>query len=269
MTILPVVRTGTCVLANGASAVDCAISPPQLDVAKTMLLFQATSDSADPFSANVRCVLANTSTVTCSRFGTAGVVNVGWQTAELASGLRVQHLEAGCSGQATIEVPLKAASSPANTFLLVSSEKDGSSLDTDDFFTARLGASDHVDLQFGEPCTASWGGSIQVVEFTGASVTRGVTGPMDTDETVLTVTGLPPAPLSTTALLFTYRVSSATEPGVCDRVLRGEMTSSTTLTFTRSANDLGCENATIEAISWERINLGDSGPGPAPGRRVG
>ena len=260
VTILPVVRTGTCMLPDGVSAVDCPISPAQLDMAKTMLLFQATSNSADPSSSNVACALKDTSTVTCGRFGTGGVVNVAWQTAELASGLRVQHLAAACGGLATLDVPIpQPVGSLANTFLLVSSLKDGTSLGEDDFFTGHLHATDHVDLQFSVPCTPSWQGSVQVVEFTSASVTRGVTGPMSTGETVLTVTGLPAAAPSTTALLFTYRVANATQPGICDRALRGEITSASTLTFTRSNEDLGCANATIEAISWERINLGDRG----------
>jgi hypothetical protein len=259
VTLLPVVRTGTCTLANGASSVNCAISPPQRDVAKTMLLFQATSDSADPSTSNVRCVLTNTSTVTCSRAGTVGVATVGWQTAELASGLKVQHVDATCPAQASaaIDVPIQPVASLANTFLLVSSQIDGTTQDPDDFFTANLGATDHVDLQFGTACTATWRGSVQVVEFTGASVTRGVTGAMT--GTQLTVTGLPSAPLATTALLFTYRVASSSQPGLCDRVLRGELTSATSITFTRSEQDTGCENATIEAISWERINLGARG----------
>ncbi|HEX8697775.1 MAG TPA: hypothetical protein VF815_02955, partial [Myxococcaceae bacterium] len=151
VTILPVVRTGTCMLANGATSVDCAISPPQLSVAKTMLLFQATSNSGEPASSNVRCVLKDTNAVTCSRVGSLGVVNVGWQTAELASGLRVQHLDAACSsGELTLDVPMQQpVSSLANTFLLVSAQKDGTTAGPDDFFTAHLGATDHVDLQFG------------------------------------------------------------------------------------------------------------------------
>jgi hypothetical protein len=261
VTILPVVRTGTCTLADGTSSVTCPITPAQRDVAKTMLFFQATSDSADPFTSNVRCVLTSTSTVTCSRAGTVGVATVGWQTAELASGLKVQHLDATCPAQATatIDVPMQPVANLANTFLLVSSQIDGTTQGTDDFFTATLGATDHVDVQFGVPCTATWRGSVQVVEFTGASVTRGVTGAMAATSTQLTVSNLPAAPLASTALLFTYRVASASQPGLCDRVLRGALTSSTSITFTRSDQDTGCEDATIEAISWERINVGVRG----------
>jgi len=257
-TILSVVRKDTCTLADGASSVTCPISPPQQDVAKTMLMFQAGSNSAEPSSANVRCVLTNASTITCTRGGTVGAATVSWQTAELASGMKVQHLTTSCSAAATsFEVPISPVASLSNTFLLVSSQIIGTTQDTDDFFTAAMGGVDHVDVQFGAPCTGSWAGAIQVVEFTGATVTRGTTGPMTSPQTQLTVTGLPAAAPANTALLFTYRVSSATQAGICDRMLRGQLTSSTQLTFTRSKQDSGCENATIEAISWERINFGD------------
>jgi hypothetical protein len=256
VTILSVVRTGTCTLADTASSVTCPISPPQQDVAKTMLMFQAGSNSAEPSSANVRCVLTNTSTITCTRGGTVGAATVSWQTAELASGMKVQHLTTSCSAAATaFDVPITPVASMSNTFLLVSSQIVGATQDTDDFFTATMGGVDHVDVQFGAPCTGSWAGAIQVVEFTGATVTRGTTGPMT--GTQLTVTGLPASGLSNTALLFTYRVSAASQLGICDRMLQGVLTSSSQLTFTRSKQDTGCENATIEAISWERINFGD------------
>jgi hypothetical protein len=256
-TVLPVVRTGTCTLAAGALSVSCPITPPQRDVAKTLLLFQATSNSADSHSSNVRCALTNTSTVTCSRAGSVGMASVGWQTAELASGLKVQHLEASCVNVSSITVPIQPVASVGSTFLLMSSQADGTTLAADDFSTASLTAADRVEFRFGTACSTAWRGSLQVVEFTGASVTRGVTGPMT--GTQLVVPKLPTVDLATTALLFTYRVSTASQPGICDRVLRGELTSPTSLTFSRSDADTGCEDATIEAISWERINLGARG----------
>jgi hypothetical protein len=237
--------------------VTCPISPAQLDVSKTLLIYQATSTSNDANSANVRCVLSSTSAVTCNRAGNNDDVEVSWQTAELASGLKVQQQDVLCTGQSTLTVPLQAVANPGNTFLLVGSQVDGTTQGADDFFTATLAAADRVDLQFGTPCTSTWRGAVQVVELTGASVTRGVTEAMA--GTQRTVTGLPAVDPATTVLLFTYRVASATQPGICDRVLRGELTSPTSLTFTRAAGATGCEDAIIESISWERIELGTRG----------
>jgi hypothetical protein len=256
-TLLPVVRTGTCTLADTALSVSCPISPPQRDVTKTMLLYQATSSSADSQSANVRCALTSTSTVTCSRSGGLGVATVGWQTAELASGLRVQHVDTTCGGLPTVGVPIQPIASTANAFVLVSSQIDGTTHDTNDFFTAYLGATDHVDLQFGTSCISSWSGSLQVVELTGATVARGILS--GGEGTQFVASGLPAADPATSVLLFTYRLAATSLPGICDRVLRGEITSSTSLTFTRAAGATGCEDAAIEAISWERISLGARG----------
>jgi hypothetical protein len=258
-TILPVVRSGTCLLAVGALSVSCPISPPQRDVTKTMLMYQASSDSGDPHTSSVRCTLTNTSTVTCTRLGSAAEASISWQTAELASGLKVQHLQATCTNQLSVDVPTQPIGNLGNTFVLVSSQSDGTAVAADDFFTAWFHATDHLDINFGTSCATAWRASIQVVEMTGATVTRGITGPMASAATELVVANLPPADPATTALLFTYRVSTANAPGICDRALRGALTSPTSITFTRSDGDVGCEDAVIDAISWERINLGARG----------
>jgi hypothetical protein len=255
-TIRSVVRTGTCSLAAGSSTVSCPISPAQFDVAKTLLLFQATSAGGGPNDADIRCSLATTSSISCVRGGTTGAVTIQWQTAELATGLKVQHLQTTCSGSISTSVTLpQSVSSLGNTFLLVSADQAGVTLGPDDFFSASISEPDHVDFDFTEGCSPSMRMALQVVELTGASVTRGVTGPMLGTQTV--VTGLPPVNLSSSALLFTWSVSGPSTPGLCDRVIRGELTSPTSITFSRGQGATGCEDHDIDSISWERIDFGD------------
>lgn len=260
-TILPVVRTGTCIIPAAKDTVKCLISPPQADKNKTLLLFQASSNDNAPDTASVRCSLSDEDEITCRRNdgdeSSDPAVQIQWQTAELASGLKVQHLQAACARAPLTQLPIQPVSSPQNAFLLVSSEQDGSTQGDDDYYTAALfqsGGDSHVDLQFASACHSSWVASVQVVEFEGGNVTRGLTGSMT--GTQLVISDLPAVDPSTTALLFTYRTAGASGPKMCDRVLRGELTSPTSLTFSRGAGNASCVGPTIEAISWERIEFG-------------
>ncbi len=263
-TILPVVRTGTCTLPAGGNLVTCPIVPPQRDRTKTLLLFQASSNDSAPDTSSLRCSLSAVDTITCRRNDgddpSDPAIRIQWQTAELTSGITVQHLQAVCGGTPTTELPIQPVSSLQKAFVLVSSEKDGSDQGDDDYYTASLWAGDsgqHVDLEFAVNCTSSWRASVQVVEFEGANVTRGLTGSMT--GTQLVVSSLPAVNLANTALLFTYRVSGSTGVIMCDRVLRGELTSPTSITFSRGAGDTGCAVPTIPSISWERIEFGTRG----------
>jgi hypothetical protein len=258
-TILPVVRTGVCTLPVGAGSVTCPISPAQLDRSKTLLLFQASSDDPEPDTASLSCSLSALDAFTCRRndfdSGTEPAVRIAWQTAELTSGLKVQHLQGSCGGTPLTRLPIEPVSRPQNTFLLVSAEKDGATQGEDDFYTASLSMMDHVDFAFSTNCTTSWRVSLQVVELSGIHVTRGMTGRMSGPQ--LVVSSLPAVDLASTALLFTYQVSGASTAVICDRVLRGELTSPTSITFSRGAGATGCEGASINSISWERIELGE------------
>ncbi|ADO71345.1 hypothetical protein [Stigmatella aurantiaca] len=256
-TILPMVRMGFCSLAANRISETCSFdsAPPQLDTSKTMLFFQASSDENDPSSASVRCALTSKNAITCSRNDDGSEIEILWQTAEKPSGLRVQHLSTACKDASRVTtIPLKPVSNLQNTFLLVSSEQGGTTLGDDDFFTARLTSEAQVELAFSTNCNSGWKASVQVVEAEGATVTRSTTEKMVGNQ--LVVSGLPPVTLSSSALLFTYRVSNTDAPVLCDRVLRGELTSPTSITFSRGAGSTSCTTASIDAISWERIDFG-------------
>ncbi|SEU19063.1 hypothetical protein [Stigmatella erecta] len=252
VTVLPVVRTGYCSLSSNNTQKTCPTS--QVDASKTMLFFQAISDDNDPNTSSVRCELASKDAITCSRNDDGTEVELQWQTVERPS-LQVQHLSAVCRGSVTT-IPLKSIVNPERTFLLVSSEQGGTTLGDDDFFTARLTSASQVELAFSMGCNSGWKASVQAVESPDIHVTRGTTGKMT--GTQLTVTGLAPVNLASTALLFTHRVSNTDAPVLCDRVLRGELTSPTSITFSRGAGNPACTTASVDAISWERVEFGAS-----------
>ncbi len=162
----------------------------------------------------------------------------------------MQRLEPTCTnGTVTLNVPI-AAVDAGSAFVLLSQHVGGANQSRDDFFTAELTSPTNVQLrvQPGEDCSADHRLAVQVVELDGVSVTRGVAGPMT--GTSLAVTA-PAVNLASTALFFSYTVDGGTGLNeICDRMLRGSLTSPTTITFTR-----GCTGAVIERIAWERVDF--------------
>lgn len=250
------IKTGTCTIVNGASSVSCAISPAHKDKTKTFMLFQATSNNDTPASSSVRCYLESTVEIKCERYGTTGTVKLNWQTAEFANGVKVEHLKPPCISRIT-NVSITPVGSMSNTFLLFSSLRHGVSQDGDDFRTVRLTSPSNVRIEFSptDNCNESWEiqNALQVVQFTGASVTRGTTGIMG--ETSLSV---PATAVDTkkTMLIYSYR-SNGSGADMCERMVRGVITSPTSLTFSRGDNGVNCEAEAIEDIAWERVEFVD------------
>ena len=245
--VRPMVLSGTCTLTNYTSRVTCP-SPFPFDPAHSLLVFQATSSDNTPSNTDVYCSIASGSSVECRRFAYSGDEPIAWQILQRAE-ISVRHLVTNLSGSPhTITIPAVAGES--STFLLTSYANSGSSQGTDDFRYAQLVSPTSVVV------TSSGGGggtlSLQVVEWSGAAVTRGVTPPME--GTTLDVTDLPPVDLSRSFLTYSYRTPSGTA-AICDRSLRGELISPTAIRFHRGDGNPACAGTLLAAIGWERIQL--------------
>jgi hypothetical protein len=253
-------RHGSCAIAAGATTASCPITPPHDDVRHTALIFQATDDDAVPGGFDIRCVVAAADTIACDRqVATTSEATISWQTVERDAGFAVQQISFTCDQLETFIQPI-APVDPASAFVLGSWTQQGAFLNDDDFLTLELSASSVV-VQTGstDPCgisgVSAMQGAIQVIDVSGATVMRGTDGPMSAVATTLTVSNLPPVNLATTALIFTYRSASNQVP-VCELMVRGELSSPTTLTFSRGMGDSNCTGPEIEAIAWQRIDFG-------------
>src|SRR5690606_16837342 len=111
---------------------------------------------------------------------------------------------------------------------------------------AWLDAPNLVELEFYDECDSEFVASIQVVEFEGASVTRGFTQSLF--GTSRNVSGLSAVNTDTTALLFTYQSTASVSDILCDRAVRGELSSATTLSFTRGSSATACTDEAIETV---------------------
>jgi hypothetical protein len=255
--ILPTVRRGSCTIGAGTTAVTCSINPPQSDLTRTFMVFQAVPGTDDtPNSSNVRCRLTSTSTIACSRKGTDLVdASVAWQTVELPGGITVQHVDAACTGtETTLSVPISAVSSTADTFVLLGHEEPGTSQDEDDMATVELTSPTNVNVTLMGGC--GWDISLQVVELPGISVTAGRTL-IAANSSSGSATGLLPAGLGSTIVLHSNQLTVTSATATCDRAVRGRVASDTSLLFTRGEGSTSAVcSATAATVAFQRIDFG-------------
>lgn len=257
--VTPVVRRNTCSIGSLQTSWNCPINPPQTSLAKTMVVYQATASSSSPDDYEVRCRLTAVDTLTCERNGTGSRVDIAWQTAELPTGLSVQRGTGNTCGSGF--VALAPPVNPATNFVLSSFSGIGTNFDGDDLSSARLlsdaGVALVLDNRSGQGCA---GYEYQVVELSGVTTLRGSTGPLGAGQRQVGVMGLPPA--SPNSVLLNQAVLAGTISNtisMCNLLVRGEMTSSTSLQFSRGAdqiNPLACNDVAITDIPWERVDFG-------------
>lgn len=254
----PLVHSGTCSLAAGELVKSCAVTPPQLEVGRTFLVYQASSAQHDPERSTVTCVLADAGSVSCQRLVATGTANVTWQTAELA-GARVDRYEAACNpdGGDFVTVPLGAAIPPASTFVLTASNAFGMDLNGNDTFSVTASAT-QLELRWGGGCNARRV-HLQTVQVPGFSVERasgalaGVLGGG--------AAGLP-APDGGTFALATWRSSAPNnENRLCDRMLRASLPDSAQVAVSRGLGNPASQCVEFDVPAWsvQRVDVGPRG----------
>lgn len=251
------IRSGQCALADGVVSVSCMVVPPLINQARAFLAFQISALNPDPANTMVRCRLASTGTVTCDRTSGTGVVEILWQTVELAR-MQVQQVVEDCpSGVTSFTVGIpRPVADVGQTFVLLSATGNGATFGDDDYWTAELVDADTVELRSSGVGSCSSGDrvAVQVVELPGSRVTRGKTGAMTTGD--LAVTGLSSVTRARSFLLYSWTHPAGSTTRVCDRMVRGEIDSSTSLHFWRGMSTTPCSGAeNVGEISWERVEL--------------
>jgi hypothetical protein len=277
LSALPLVRRGTCTVADAATSCRATLAPaiPGHDISRSFLVFSSTGSPTQageirPMDANLECHLeagGSLVEVVCTRPGNRQAMDVNWQVVSHGrsyanGGVSVQHLApADTVDGADTDVTISTVD-PATSFLLLSSSGGTASDSTNDgshFMTATLTSGTNVRLTKAEAGVRRY--SVQVVSVAGASVTRGevaVTG------FTASQTGLASVFRSRTTLLYSSRGASGTAPEhMCKRRLRGSMaTASTQVEFARGAGTAPtqCDDDPA-AVAWERVQWPACGAG--------
>jgi hypothetical protein len=249
--IIPTVRTGTCVLDD--TSVTCPITPALLDVDKAFLTFQATSTHARSDRGNVRCFLNGGTQVRCERFDANSTVNIRWSVAEFASGVAVQHHAPNCTGNTTPVTLL--ATTPSGTFLLLSSQRDINDMGSGVYRLAELKSSTLAEIRKLGACGVTDNNHLQAVSYAGSQLQRGVTS-LASGATNTEVTLAAPVAPDRSIVLYSY-TNDGTGVRICERALRGALINNgATVRFSRGEGDtVNCAGSNFGEISWEVVTF--------------
>jgi hypothetical protein len=254
--VVPLVRTGTCDMADMQLNVQCVIDPPVLDTRRTLLLYQATGDQTLVERVETTCLLLDSATVQCARGGNAGSLSVTWQTVELA-GARVDRYESGClaDGGVSLTIGLDASVPASSVFTLLDSNAQGTDPNANDFFSADDDGQ-KLSLQWELACSAV-NLFVQVVHWPTARVRR-VSGSLTAG--TLTDSQSLPAADGGFFVLGTWRSDApiGTTSLICDRLIRPYAPADDTLAVSRGAgsSDSLCSGTDVTDYSLERVELG-------------
>ena len=254
--VAQLVQSGTAVnTANGIQTIGIS----SVDTTKSVLIFQARSNSNRPVASEVRGRLQSATTIQFERVtdeASPAAINIQWYVVTFGSGVKVQRGETTQSA-ATTNVAITAVGALTRAFVLWSKTAVNSdqTWSADDTVLGELTTT--TNLQF-RTNTLNAGHIIawQVVEFTNAAdinVQKGTTsliGP-----TVTTSVTLPTAVnVNKTFVLIGARTTDGTGPDIGTRLVRARLTNSTTLIIDRSI----MTTADVTEVVYQVVELKDN-----------
>jgi hypothetical protein len=253
--ILQQVQSGTAV--NNAAGTQ-TITISAIDTTKSFLIFTVRSSGDRPVNSTVRGRIASATTIQFDRSTNEGAplaITIQWYVATFGSGVSVQRGEA-VMNQLTVNVPITAVGAMNRAFVIWSMTPNATEneVGSDDIIAGDLTST--TNLQFRTNDMSGHNVSWQVVEFTNPgdiNVQRGTVGPLTGTTLTTTATLATPVELNKTFVLTGARTEGAGSD-VGARVLRAQLTNTTTITFDRGAS--GSPDNMTE-ISWQAVELRD------------
>ena len=225
------IQRGTTNIAGSSASTTVSISA--VDMTKSILFFSATNNDADPADFQIAGELTNATTLTFSRYGSgAASPKIKWQVVEFESGVFVQHGSVtDPSGSNNITETLGTSIDTTRSFALVNYHINGSVFGANDAVVGDITKSNELTITRG----GEFGGSIikyQVVEYEDAKVTK--VSESLTNGTNSTTSTISSVDVNKTMLISGYSVNGNQN---ADDMGRVELTNSTTITYTRGANN--------------------------------
>ncbi|MGI9610820.1 MAG: CSLREA domain-containing protein, partial [Acidimicrobiia bacterium] len=224
--VLDHIETGTSTIAGGSSSSSATIAA--VDPTKSFLTFSVRGNNGDPANLWINGELTDATTVTFTRPGTTGNVTIEWSVVEYSSGVTVQRGSTNLTGTTT-DVAI-TSSDLTKSFPMISSTATGTVFSNNDFVRAELTSATNLRLSISALGTnvVKW----QVVTYNDASVQSGsvafASGDASKTATVTTVD------TSKAWLLYSLDTATGTQSNIGQKLVRGQVSDSTTLTFDRS-----------------------------------
>jgi hypothetical protein len=252
----------------GATFVNVVIASVTPANAFVICQFESGGNGSNPTD-RVTCELTGATTLTITNGANDGSETVSWYVVEFFSGVTVQRgLQTIAAGSLTAAVPI-AAVNLAKTFVLTTVRTAEASQLVDEQFTvlAQLTSTTNLQLTRTQNINTANGNSSaavsvawQVIQIQSAVVQSGTaTIPQNQTVNVPAVTLAPPVDTTRTFLVFTSNGGANNNNSINgDETLyqvTGEITNSTTLTFTRGRQTN--TNNTLINIAWFAVRMTD------------
>ena len=238
------VQSGTTTL-TGTSQTAAITS---VDTSKAFLVFGVNVNENEPTKAQISGQITNSTTLTFARIATGNTVTITWQVVEFASGVSVQRGAADISGTGYPANATLVAVNIAKSFPIISHRTYGSSFDANDFWKAKITSPTNLEMDAdNDPDVGfiEW----QVVEYSDASVQQGdlsfASGDASKTDTVTSVD------TSKSWLIYSYDTLTGTIADIGQKLIRGRLTNSTTLTFDRNNTGVTAD------LSWYLVEFSD------------
>jgi hypothetical protein len=229
--VLRSVQSGTATIANGSSSVTATIS--SVDTTKAFLVFGASLGSdvtADPINSQASGQLAGATSVTFERIGTTGTITIHWYVAEFNNNVSVQRGSDSMPTVTSDNVTLSSVNT-AKSFVIVSMRTSGATYDANDFVKAKLTSSTNLALDLQGSSMSDTVVEWQVIEYTDATVQTGDISFLAADSSkTATVTAID---TSKSWLVYSYNSAAGTAADIGQKLVRGSIGSSTSLSFSR------------------------------------
>lgn len=233
----------------GTLSRSCTLTNPVIDTNSSFLISQFIPNS--PVSAasalSVRCRLTSTTQATCTRNGDSSSGNAYVQVAEIPQNLKLQRAAASQCPAAVPLMPLDGGIAP---FLLRAVSSGTPVMNGNHTAVARW-----VEPDVTTTPSVCGGYEHQLVEWRGVDVTSGeLDGGFVAGQSEATLTGLP-AVSNDSVLLVQAGLSNSNEMAACSLLVRGDMTSPTSVKLSRGAGDAGCPLGVVPQVTWQRIDF--------------
>jgi hypothetical protein len=237
------------------------VSISSVDTTKAFLLYTLRSNSDRPVASALKGRLATATTLEFSRTtdeGSPSPIDVQWSVVEYTCGVKVQRGSA--SADANVDVAITPVVSLSQAFVTCSKSTDLNYVgqwDMNDAFLCDLTNTGNLQVRMGSGASGNDSSTLywQVVEFTSSEFANVQKGSTSLTGTALSTSVTLPAAVDPTRTFVLVGINNGNSDGnanIGDRLVRAQVTNSTTVTIDRSTS-----GDDLTELFWQVVELKD------------
>lgn len=255
MATLRQIERGTVTLPSATASVTKTLTTTLLDTNKTLLLFSYQPSTSRSDRGLVRGVVTNTTTLTFDRGSatSAPAITVEYQVVEWTAGVTVQRGVTAMTAISSTDVTVNTRDLTKSFVVMAGVLSAATNFIGSSIVGGWLTTSTNLHLQKGATGSGTFDVAWQIIEYDACSVQADRITAASTDATrTATVTAVN---LAKSWLVLNFETNAGTSAQIGDRLWRGELTNTTTLTFTREVAPASGAGGTL---GWQLVEFTDA-----------